>query len=80
VKSPVQHKKKLVEDLSIALEAATLFCAKNGVHLDRMEQLPAGDLKRLSLLDDTVNALISPDPLRREFLGQRGWSSLSMTP
>jgi type I restriction enzyme, R subunit len=67
--SPVRDKKKLVEDLSIALEAATLFCTQHGVHLDTMEQLPPGDLRRLSLLNDAVDALISPDPLRREFLG-----------
>jgi type I restriction enzyme R subunit len=67
-KSPVKDKKKLVEDLSIALEAAAVFCAKHGVLLDEMEQLPVGGLKRLSTLDDAVNALIAPDPLRREFL------------
>src|SRR5580658_2789054 len=41
-KSPVKDKKKLVEDLSIALEAAALFCAKHAVLLDEMEQLPVG--------------------------------------
>ena len=34
-----------------------------------IEQLPTADLQRLVLIGDAVDALISPDPLRREFLG-----------
>ncbi len=67
-KSPVRDKQKLVDDLKIALEDATLFCSQHGVALDAIEQLPLGDLKRLSLLDDAVNALIGPDAVRRDFL------------
>ena len=67
-KSPVKDKKKLVEDLSIALEAAELFCAKHGISLNAMEQLPVGSLRRLALLNDAVNVLIAPDAIRREFL------------
>ena len=37
--------------------------------LPAIEQLPAGSLERLQRIDDAVNALISPDPLRREFIG-----------
>jgi type I restriction enzyme, R subunit len=37
--------------------------------LAAVEQLPSADMKRLAWIDDAVNALISPDPLRREFLG-----------
>lgn len=32
------------------------------------EQLAAGGMEKLAGIDDAVNALISPDPLRREFL------------
>jgi type I restriction enzyme R subunit len=39
------------------------------VILPAIEQLPAGSLERLQRIDDAVNALISPDPLRREFIG-----------
>ena len=42
---------------------------RNGVILPAIEQLPAGSMERLQRIDDAVNALISPDPLRREFLG-----------
>jgi type I restriction enzyme R subunit len=68
-KMPVRDKKKLVEDLRRAVDAAVLFCANRGVVLAAIEQLPAGSMERLQRVDDAVNALISPDPLRREFFG-----------
>jgi len=68
-KTPVKDKKKLVEELGKAVNAAVLFCTGKGVSLVAIEQLPAGDLQRLTRIDDAVEALISPDPLRREFLG-----------
>jgi type I restriction enzyme R subunit len=67
-KSPVQDKNKLVEELRKAIVEAGLFCANRGVILAAIEQLPAVSIQRLQRLDDAVNALISPDPLRREFL------------
>ena len=66
---PVKDKEKLVEDLRKAVDAATTFCATRQVILPAIEQLPAGSMERLQRIDDAVNALISPDPLRREFLG-----------
>ena len=66
---PVKDKAKLVEDLHRAVDAATTFCATRQVILPAIEQLVAGSLERLQRIDDAVNALISPDPLRREFLG-----------
>lgn len=65
---PVKDKKKLVDDLRKAVDEAVLFCANKGVVLAAIEQLPAGSMERLQRMDDAVNALISPDPLRREFL------------
>jgi len=67
-KTPVRDKKKLVEELRKTLDYATEFCAQHGVMLVAIEQLPAGSMGRLQRVDDAVNALISPDPLRREFL------------
>ena len=66
-KTPVRDKKKLVEDLRQALDEATLFCANKGVILPAIEQLPGGDMRRLERIDDAVNSLISPDPLRKDF-------------
>ncbi|MBI5800672.1 MAG: type I restriction endonuclease subunit R, partial [Verrucomicrobia bacterium] len=68
-KNPVKDKQKLVEDLRMAVNASTAFCATRQVILPGIEQLVAGSLKRLQKLADAVDALISPDSLRREFLG-----------
>lgn len=68
-KNPVKDKAQLVADLRRAVDAATTFCATRQVILPAMEQLPAGGMERLQRMDDAVNALISPDPLRREFFG-----------
>jgi len=68
-KNPVKDKAKLVADLRKAVDAATAFCATRQVILPAIEQLTAGSLERLQRIDDAVNALISPDPLRREFFG-----------
>ena len=67
-KTPVRDKKQLVEDLRRSVAEATAFCTKHGVALLAIEQLAAGGMEKLAAIDDAVNALISPDPLRREFL------------
>ncbi len=68
-KNPVKDKAKLVEELRRAINEASVFCATRHVMLAAIEQLPAVGLQRLQAVDDAVDALISPDPLRREFLG-----------
>jgi type I restriction enzyme R subunit len=65
-KSPVKDIQKLVADLTVSLEDAKLFCQRHGVSIDAIAQLPEG-IERLSGLDDAVNALISPDGVRRDF-------------
>ncbi len=66
---PVKGKSELVAQLRSAINAATAFCATRQVILPAIEQLPAGSMERLQRVSDAVNALVSPDPLRREFLG-----------
>ena len=66
---PVQDKQKLVEALAKAVADATAFCAAQQVSLAAIEQLDAGSLARLQSLEDALNALISPDALRRDFFG-----------
>jgi type I restriction enzyme R subunit len=68
-KNPVRDKQKLVEELRKAVDSAVLFCANRRVILAAIEQLPTGSMERLQRMDEAVNALISPDPLRREFFG-----------
>jgi type I restriction enzyme R subunit len=69
VGGPVKDKKKLVEDLRKAVADATAFCAEHQVILPAIEQLTSGSLQRLQKVADAVDALISPDPLRRDFFG-----------
>ena len=64
----MRDKQKLVDELRKAVGATVLFCANHGVILAAIEQLPAGGMERLQRMDDAVNALISPDALRRDFL------------
>ena len=67
--NPVKGKEALVLELRKAVEAATVFCLSRQVDLDAMEKLPLGGLERLEHLEFAINALISPDPLRIQFLG-----------
>ena len=66
--APVRDKRKLVEDLRQALAAAVAFCAKNGVDVAAIEALPTGNIERLNKIADGVELLITPDPLRKDFL------------
>jgi type I restriction enzyme R subunit len=66
-KSPVKDKQQLVDELRKSVVDATAFCAAHGVLLAEIEATAAGSMERLSRIDDGVNALISPDPLRRDF-------------
>lgn len=66
-KSPVKDKQQLVEELDNAVTEATAFCTAQGVNLAAVESFPVGSLERLQSIEDAMNALISPDPLRRDF-------------
>jgi type I restriction enzyme R subunit len=66
-KSPVKDKQQLVEELRQAVVDATAFCAMHGVILGEIEAAVGGSMARLSRIQDGMNALISPDPLRRDF-------------
>lgn len=66
-KSPVKDKQQLVEELRKSVVDATSFCAAHCVMLSEIEATAAGSMERLSRIQDGMNALISPDPLRRDF-------------
>ncbi len=67
--SPVKDKQQLVNEMRGAIAEATTFCTRHGVMLAEIEGLAVGSLERLQRIEDAINALISPDPLRREFFG-----------
>ena len=64
--TPVRDKRQLVEDLRKAVEAVTGFCTAQRLDLASIEG--AAGLDRLGQMADAVDRLISPDPLRKEFL------------
>ncbi len=65
-KTPVKDKQQLVLELRQAIVDATVFCAAHGVMLAEIEALGAGSLERLQRMEDAINALISPDGVRRD--------------
>ncbi len=67
--NPVEDKAQLVAALREAVTAATTFCLAHGVDLAVMEALPLSGFERLTAVEHAINALIGPDPVRREFLG-----------
>ncbi len=66
-KSPVKDKQQLAAELRQSVVDATAFCAAHAVSLAEIEGTAAGSMERLSRIQDGMNALISPDPLRRDF-------------
>lgn len=67
--NPVKDKAQLVAALREAIVAATAFCVAHGVDLAAMEALPPGGMERLSAIESAIDALIGPDPVRRDFFG-----------
>ena len=65
---PVRDKQALADALRKSIEDALRFCLGHGVDVTAIEALPAGSMDRLQKVDDAVNVLIAPDPLRRDFL------------
>ncbi len=66
---PVSDKKQLAEQLRKAVAEATEFCRLYQIDLAAIEALPTGAMERLNRIGQAVNAVISPDALRRTFLG-----------
>ena len=67
--NPLKDKAQLAAALRETVAGATAFCASHGVDLVAMEQMPLGGMDRLAAVAHAINALISPDPVRREFFG-----------
>lgn len=67
---PIRDKQKLVDGLREAIHHVTTFCRLHGVSLEKIEAAATGSLDRLTRIAEAVEALISPDPLRKDFLAQ----------
>ena len=66
--SPVQGNAVLIAQLRQAIADARAFCLGHQVDLERIEALAAGGMERIAAIGDAVNALISPDAVRNDFL------------
>jgi len=66
--TPVRDKGELIAELRKALEEATAFCTAHGVDVAAIEAVASGSFERVKLIGEAVEKLISPDPLRKEFL------------
>src|SRR5437667_3647766 len=64
--TPVRDKAQLLAEFRKALDATTEFYRAQKVDLNGVES--ASGFDRVRLISEAVDALISPDPLRREFL------------
>ena len=64
--TPVRDKAELVKELAKAVEGVIAFCAERNVDITAIEG--AKGLDKVGLIGDAVEALISPDPLRKQFL------------
>jgi len=65
--NPVKDKQKLADNLRAVIADASGYCARYGVRLATLEELATGSLERLQAVEDALNALISPEPVRRDF-------------
>lgn len=64
--TPVRDKAELVNELAKAVDGAVAFCAERNVNITAIDG--AKGLDKVGLIGDAVDALISPDPLRKQFL------------
>lgn len=64
--NPVKDKQQLVRNLKIAINDALEFCKTRGVNLEQIISLADGSFERLQSIEDAIDALISPESLRRE--------------
>jgi type I restriction enzyme R subunit len=68
---PVEGNDVLIGELRQAIAEARRFCLSQQVDLERIEGLSAGGMERIEAIDGAVNALISPDGVRNDFLGRQ---------
>ena len=67
---PTQNKSVLVDQLRQVLADALRFCAEHQVDIAAIHAQTDG-MRRLQLIDDAVEALIAPEPLRQKFQEQQ---------
>ena len=66
----VQNKEELVEQLQDAIAEVSVFCAQEGIDLNRLEDAKGFELLRL--LDDAVDTVLVNDDIKRRYLSLTG--------
>lgn len=69
--SPVEGKDVLIGELRQAIAEVRSFCLSQQVDLKWIEGLTARDMERIEAIDGAINALITPDGLRNDFLSRQ---------
>jgi type I restriction enzyme R subunit len=68
--TPVRDKEELAEELSLAVDDATRFCAQHGVDLATAETTSASDFARAEAVKDAADCMMAPENVRRDFLSK----------
>jgi len=66
--TPVRDKAQLVADLKSSVDATIAFCLEHAVDVQQIERAAPGTFDRVKLIAEAVEKLISPDPMRKEFI------------
>ena len=69
---PVKDKAELVAQLEAALADAISFCREQGIDTAAMLAASAQDFKRMSLMEDAVDVLVSYDTIKKRYLSLVG--------
>ena len=72
--TPVRDKRQLLDALREACTLPRASVQRTGEPRE-IEKAPAGSLERLTRIADAVDRLISPDPVRKEFLANTRWAN-----
>jgi type I restriction enzyme R subunit len=67
---PVEDKKRLIDDLRVAVVDATEFCKQHGVDLAEIEATTNANFKRAQAVWDAAEKLIAPETVRKDFLSR----------
>jgi type I restriction enzyme R subunit len=69
---PVRDKQELADELKVAVEGATAFCAAHGVDLSAIEATPTAHFKQAGAIGKAADTLMAPEAVQKDFLAHAG--------
>ncbi len=69
---PVKSKEKLVEQLEQVIAETSAFCTEQGIDTAAILAASVQDFKRMSLMQDAVDVLVSYDDIKKRYLSLTG--------